>query len=756
VHENVLNTLTDPERIDSPDDVKKVAQQTAQFLGGKSDPYFTQRLTAPLRRQLASELGLTEDQLLNTPVSHAVSPEQIEAVRMVLEASRDKLSDAMQAAAKDSSMQQGAFDALAKHQMIKEVFEGQVKRQAGRALQASGPTTDMDSIAESLSRMSDSAKREAIRRFSLLDKDNPAAIEKLAREIKPSSTGDKIYEAWINSLVSGGAFARKFLGDTAMEVVNKPTKVMAGILDYVRSKATGTPQERFIIEATPSKLAGIKEGWQTFVRTFNDEISLQDRSRNEFAPRDIAIKGKLGKVIRIPTRLLAAITDGEHVVNYSSQMTSIAMRMAVQQVDRNLGPMDYVTAVAKRAAEIRQNPTPEMRAEAEKYAQTQTLQQGFEGPGLYNNTMRAVSNLKNNGGVWKYLFPFVKTPANVVRESWRYSPLGLASTAKGVMFDGLKGGELSDALAKNVLGTGAFLYALEGALHGKITGAGPGDPMKRAALEATGWQPYSIKTSSGRYISWKGLPPVYMTVGLAADIAEAIHENSNDPSIGPKMVATWSKFKDMGRDVPFLNSMAEITNLWEGRQNVGSTLANEIVPAGIRNIAHIVDPTVRKPSGVLQSFESQIPFASKNVPPKTDIAGQPIQRPASALGGFNPYPVTTETTDQVLQEQARLSQLPKPPTKLQRAGVQVETPREKTQLDAQDAIQLHDDLGKITANQNWWKTLPDPQKQQVIQRLKDRIARSRAARLLELRKGSNPQPSQATNSWQVVAEQPAN
>ena len=49
-------------------------------------------------------------------------------------------------------------------------------------------------------KMSDSAKREAIRRFNLLDKNNPAAIEKFARDIKPSSTWDQLHEAWISAL----------------------------------------------------------------------------------------------------------------------------------------------------------------------------------------------------------------------------------------------------------------------------------------------------------------------------------------------------------------------------------------------------------------------------------------------------------------------------------------------------------------------------------------------------------------------------
>jgi hypothetical protein len=235
-----------------------------------------------------------------------------------------------------------------------------------------------------------------------------------------------------------------------------------------------------------------------------------------------------------------------------------------------------------------------------------------------------------------------------------------------------------------------------------------------------------------------------MTVGLAADIAESIKENRNDPTIGTKVASALEKFKDLGRDVPFLNTVTEIGNLIGGRQNVGSTLANEIIPAGVRNVAHIVDPTVRKPSGIAQSFESQIPGLTRNVPAKTDMAGKPIQRPASAVGGFNPYPVTQETTDPVLKEQARLAQLSKPPTKRENAGIAAATPSEKQQLDAQEQIQLHEQMTLLT-KQGVFNGLTDPQKQLVIEHLHERISKSRPERLQQLRKAVPATSSNTAN-----------
>ena len=100
-------------------------------MSGKADSRITQPLTLPLRWQLARELGLTEEQFLNTPIGQAVSPEQIEAGRMILDASRDRLMDAMKNAKDDPSKTDAALEALAKHQMIKQVFEQRVAKGSG-------------------------------------------------------------------------------------------------------------------------------------------------------------------------------------------------------------------------------------------------------------------------------------------------------------------------------------------------------------------------------------------------------------------------------------------------------------------------------------------------------------------------------------------------------------------------------------------------------------------------------------------------
>ncbi len=54
--------------------------------------------------------------------------------------------------------------------------------------------------------------------------------------------------------------------------------------------------------------------------------------------------------------------------------------------------------------------------------------------------------------------------------------------------------------------------------------------------------------------------------------------------------------------------------------------------------------------GLLQTIEERVAGLTKNVPADIDITGQPVRRPASALGGANPFPVTEDKKSLFIEE----------------------------------------------------------------------------------------------------------
>jgi hypothetical protein len=121
------------------------------------------------------------------------------------------------------------------------------------------------------------------------------------------------------------------------------------------------------------------------------------------------------------------------------------------------------------------------------------------------------------------------------------------------------------------------------------------------------------------------------------------------------------------------------------------------IPAGVANIAEGFDRTVRHPQGVTETLESRTPGLTRNVPPSLDITGRPLQRPVSALGGANPFMVSTAKNDAVVNELARLGiSTPLPPKEVKLGRTKVElSESEQQKLPKQEGQQLYDRLAGV-------------------------------------------------------------
>lgn len=254
-----LRNLANPERINSTEDVAKVLQDASAKLARNTDPRITEALSVPLRQALARELGLTEDELLSTPIGQAQNAETVEAARQLLSNSRTNVLQAAQDARSDPAKLDDFLTTLARHNEISGVVRGQVAREAGRALQAfngenASQARTIDEAVRDLSAMPEDAKRQAAFRFAMLDPNEPGAMERFAREVKPATTADKLYEGWMNSILTSAAVPAKIAGDLSMQVLGMAAKPIAGALDMLRSAITGTRRELFAARGNPIHL----------------------------------------------------------------------------------------------------------------------------------------------------------------------------------------------------------------------------------------------------------------------------------------------------------------------------------------------------------------------------------------------------------------------------------------------------------------------------------------------------------------------
>jgi hypothetical protein len=91
-----------------------------------------------------------------------------------------------------------------------------------------------------------------------------------------------------------------------------------------------------------------------------------------------------------------------------------------------------------------------------------------------------------------FVIPFVKTPANILRQGIEASPLApLSRQFRDAVSAG--GRAQSEAMGRATSGTVALATLAYWASQGRLSGNGPSAPSQRAALMEAGWRPNAVK-----------------------------------------------------------------------------------------------------------------------------------------------------------------------------------------------------------------------------------------------------------------------
>lgn len=247
------------------------------------------------------------------------------------------------------------------------------------------------------------------------------------------------------------------------------------------------------------------------------------------------------------------------------------------------------------------------------------------------------------------LFPFRKTPANILTTGLDYSPVGLAKGIKEAMVD-VKSGKCTaadavDSIASGLTGTGILAlgaYLAAEGFFGATLHVRAGDDDKEEAFEKSmGGQDYAIQIGDKSYtLDWA--VPAAMPLFAGAAIMESVRKGGGTFDA---LVDSLLGMQDVVLETSMLSSLNDLISYWSYADNkvgylldrAASSYAGQYIPTIGSKAASVFDDTVRKSyvekgtgqlssdvNYFLQGAAKKVPGARNQLQPSIDLWGNEV------------------------------------------------------------------------------------------------------------------------------------
>lgn len=481
------------------------------------------------------------------------------------------------------------------------------------------------------------------------------------REATKPKTFDKFIEFWKAGLLGWPTQIANLGSNLAFFTLRNAENGVAALADSFLSGVTGAPRKRYVGEVG-ARMMGLRHAMSEIMPILRDDLtniatlSPPDigarMQRGSFADdpntRQLygAIEGKRGEFVRIPFKLLDASDNVFKHISRMQEYAAQAHRLAQDVKQRSPGESSqHATArIFDELRKVASDPVSNNHLwkksgykDAIEAGRKAMLADTFQ-TGL-GDTMRKLHHATQAHPALQLLFPFVKTPYNILAEGMKRTPAGAIWAAKKYAKGEIDRPEFVTNMVKSALGSLVMAVVADAALDGTITGSGPTDPKQQELLKRTGWQPYSIKVGD-QYLSYSRGAPFSTIMGLAADLTEAWKRKDMDTAseITEKLVGTAS---DNILDQSFVAGLDSLLKILTGhggdraaalRQLQASLVPNVIGVVPVAHAARALDPVYRETEALTMSpFLAQIPGASTTLPAQYGPSGEQRLRKGTAV-----------------------------------------------------------------------------------------------------------------------------
>lgn len=513
-----------------------------------------------------------------------------------------------------------------------------------------------------------------------------AAYKLIADEVVGKATATERFEAWRYLAMLGNpkTMIRNFVGNMTFNVVTDVSNSLAGVLeagtDYAvrggkaaSNKLFGTDfdtshginRTKSLLLPTKNDKALVKGAWGDSVAHRYNEMTgskYDDTVQNKIRQQKSVFNSKWAQLYEKVTD--AGISDtaavrAKYSTSLAGYMKANGMDASAFEADEMFRSLEYLSR-QRDLNEVERTTMEDLRSthealeKARDYAVEQAEYATFHEDNvvadiLSNFSQKLRSSEKANavtkglGYIFEGVMPFKKTPANIVRSGYEFSPFGGASsiaktlrfitentpnhkrnwgdtytTKSGKVRERLNASDLIDSWSKTLTGTGMMVLGMylrdKGILNSSNT-----DEKYQDELE--GKQNYSITIGGHTYtIDWAA--PASMTLLMGAELSKILEANAIsskdaynnigdvlgtvnsliDPIVETSMMqgvkntlesaANVTRNDDAGGGLGILGAMAA---------NAGTNYLTQAIPTILGQAARVADPTRRSTDTVIDN-----------------------------------------------------------------------------------------------------------------------------------------------------------
>jgi hypothetical protein len=531
----------------------------------------------------------------------------------------------------------------AEEKLARSAAMGRVSREQGtdlaRQLQARRIiANELDTPQQRMFKLLDNAgvnPEVYVKRLAKVDFSDPTDVVKAYRELVPAKAGDWLDTVRYNSMLSSPL---THIVNTASNAIN--VGIVAPLEKTLRGVADATgglfgKERKYAAGEGAAYAKGAAINLKKAAGEFLDVMRGIDRTQNldlqEYStPLAIGgVKGATYSTLSFPMKMLGASDKFFRTLAEGGETSALNLRES-----KGIKIKGNKQALAKAEGAYR------------LYQQDTDLR----GQGGILQSIDSVTNsimkLRKDHTWARFVFPFVKTPTNILKQGVEFSPLGFANAVTAA--------DKATALTRAAIGTAVFGASAAALGAGDLTWGTPTNANERDRFLAEGKQPYAIRIG-GKWVGFSKLPPaVSFPLALTAGIDDAIKQKKMSESTADAIlegVAKWGQF--LG-DQSYVKNIGDTLAAFKGDSDRAvqavSNYPQQVVPFRALTgwIARMSDDTERKVDTSKGNIDKQVQSLMLNYPGlrqkvgTRDYKGQPIPANNPILNSFAPFKITDQ------------------------------------------------------------------------------------------------------------------